>query len=595
MAYDQTLYSTWNISYRYIEKQSSVAAALLRQWAYFASEDLWYELLKFENSQKPEWLEELTESALSFHANLRLLCSHGLVEADQTTNLQYVESRGYSVHGCVHSWMSPILNRGIDKSMAWTAIRCVAAHVPSHEQSKFWLIERRLVAHADRCLDLMRHTGVLDRAGGILNSFGSLYTDQGRPREAETIYKQALESQEKACGQEDKSTLDIVHNLGLLYSNRGQPLEAEAMFKRALEGYQKVLGREDTSTLGASNNIASLYTDQGRYQEAEAIFERALKDYEKVWGREHTSTLNVVNNLGTLYRTQGRLHEAEAMYERALEGYEKAQGREHTKTLAIVNNLGGIYAGQSQLQRAEVMFERALEGYEKAWGREHTSTLNAVNNLGNICASQDRFQEAEALFNRAVEGYEKTWGREHASTLNTISNLGTLYRSQGRLQEAQALFKRALEGYEKTLGKDHISTLSIVNNIGSLHASQGQFQEAKAMFGRVLEGYEIALGSVLVTTYIPALTTLENLGLMCVELKWTDDAVLFYERALSGTEAVFGRHSEVYSRILGRINCLKCDIYQPKSERFSAETKTTKLQGKWKRLRARLPIMPKPR
>jgi hypothetical protein len=33
--------------------------------------------------------------------------------------------------------------------MALTAIRCVAAHVPSHEERKFWLIERRLVAHAD--------------------------------------------------------------------------------------------------------------------------------------------------------------------------------------------------------------------------------------------------------------------------------------------------------------------------------------------------------------------------------------------------------------------------------------------------------------
>ncbi|KAK7398280.1 hypothetical protein QQX98_012352 [Neonectria punicea] len=39
-AYDQTLYSTWGISYKHIEQQSPIAAMLLRQWAYFSNEDL---------------------------------------------------------------------------------------------------------------------------------------------------------------------------------------------------------------------------------------------------------------------------------------------------------------------------------------------------------------------------------------------------------------------------------------------------------------------------------------------------------------------------------------------------------------------------
>jgi hypothetical protein len=78
-AYNETLYSTWNVSYRYIEQQSPIAAMLLCQWAYFASEDLWFELLDNDSPQKPEWLRELTKTALSFHACLRLLCSHGIV------------------------------------------------------------------------------------------------------------------------------------------------------------------------------------------------------------------------------------------------------------------------------------------------------------------------------------------------------------------------------------------------------------------------------------------------------------------------------------------------------------------------------------
>ncbi|KAK8150399.1 hypothetical protein G3M48_002140 [Beauveria asiatica] len=40
LSYDQTLYSTWGISYNRIKQQSPVAAMVLRQWAYFSNEDL---------------------------------------------------------------------------------------------------------------------------------------------------------------------------------------------------------------------------------------------------------------------------------------------------------------------------------------------------------------------------------------------------------------------------------------------------------------------------------------------------------------------------------------------------------------------------
>ncbi|CAI7658082.1 unnamed protein product [Penicillium palitans] len=460
-AYDQTLYSTWNLSYRYIQQQSPIAAMLLRQWAYFASEDLWYELLEDSGPEKPEWLGALTENKLTFHASLRILCSHGLVEADPTTTLQLVESRGYSVHGCVHSWMIHVLNQGLDKSMAWTAVQCVAQRVPADDEHAFWLIQRRLIAHADRCLEILRKQEVEDGDVWALFSLGYLYANQGRLQEAEAMYELALEGYEKAWGREHTSTLDTINNLGNLYMGQGRPQEAEAMFERALEGYEKAWGRGHTSTLDTVNNLGLLYKSQGRLQEAEAMYERALEGKEEAWGRGHTSTLDTVNNLGLLYADQGRLQDAEAMYERALEGYKKAWGRGHTSTLDTVNNLGLLYSDQGRLQDAEAMYERALEGYEKAWGRGHTSTLNTVNNLGLLYADQGRLQEAEAMYERALEGKEKAWGREHTSTLNTVNNLGLLYKSQGRLQEAEAMYKRALEGYEKALVRPYLSPTSL--------------------------------------------------------------------------------------------------------------------------------------
>ncbi|CAG8395624.1 unnamed protein product [Penicillium salamii] len=471
-AYHQTLYSTWNLSYRYIQQQSPIAAMLLQQWAYFASEDLWYELLEYSDPEKPEWLVALTENKLIFHKSLRILCSHGLVEADPTTTLQRVESGGYSVHGCVHSWMMHVLNQGLDKSMAWTAVRCVARRVPSPDKHEFWLIQRRLIAHADRCVEIIRNEEVDDGDVEALYSLGYLYADQSRLQEAEAMYERALEGFEKKWGREDPETLETVNNLGALYADQGRLQEAETMYERALAGFEKVCGREFTSTLSIIHNLGNLYMDQGRLQEAELMCKRALAGKEKAWGREHTSTLDTVNNLGTLYQRGGRLQEAEAMYKRALAGKEKAWGREHTSTLDTVNNLGLLYANQGRFQEAEAMFERALVGKEKTWGREHTSTLDTVNNLGLLYANQGRLQEAEAMYERALAGYDIAFGANspfiYIPALNTLKNYGLLCENNGNVDTALLYYQRALVGTEAVCGQDSERYTWLFNRLSSL-------------------------------------------------------------------------------------------------------------------------------
>ncbi|KAK1837689.1 NB-ARC and TPR domain protein, partial [Colletotrichum chrysophilum] len=430
LTYDRALYSTWKISLEHIQQQSLSASMLLGQWAYFDNDDLWYELLRDGRSEGPAWLVEITEDELSFDLAMRLLCEHGLVEANPPAKETGRESRGYSVHQCVHAWMEHVLNTGVDKERAWTAMRCVASHIPSTDQHEFWSIQRRLLRHADQC-----------------------------------IKKEVID-----VGEEGE--IWMFHRLGNLYSDQGRLKDAEAMYERALRGYEKALGPDHTSTLNTVNNLGIFYKDQGRLKEAEAMYERALQGKEKALGPDHTSTLNTVNNLGLLYSDQGRLKEAEAMYDRALQGKEKALGPDHTSTLNTVNNLGLLYSDQGRLKEAEAMYDRALQGKEKALGPDHTSTLNTVNNLGLLYSDQGRLKEAEAMYERALQGKEKALGPDHTSTLNTVNNLGLLYSDQGRLKEAEDIYERALQGYEKVLHPDTLRTyvpaLNALENLGDL-------------------------------------------------------------------------------------------------------------------------------
>jgi tetratricopeptide (TPR) repeat protein len=379
---DRTLYSTWQLSFDHVKQRNELSAKLLRLWAYFDNQDIWFELLQHGDSEDPEWIRELTEDELSFNSAVRVLSDHGLVEVDASSQ-KWAESRGYSIHGCVHSWAIHILNQEWDYDLARLALKFVGSHVPGTEAVEWCLIQRRLLQHAARCSYIVLNDMVTDDGmEWAFHSLGHLYADQGKLDEAEKMYQRALQGKEKAWGPDHTSTLDTVHNLGNLYKSQGKLDEAEKMYQQALHGCEKAWGLDHTSTLNTVNNLGNLYKSQGKLDEAEKMYQRALQGKEKAWGPDHTSTLSTVYNLGNLYTDQGKLDEAEKMYQRALQGFEKAWGPDHTSTLSTVNNLGLLYKFQGKLDEAEKMYQRALQGYEKALGVDNVTTyIPALNTI----------------------------------------------------------------------------------------------------------------------------------------------------------------------------------------------------------------------
>jgi tetratricopeptide (TPR) repeat protein len=232
---DRALYSTWQLSLDHIKRQNELSARLLQLWAYFDNQDIWFELLQHSISDGPEWFSQLTEDELSFNQAVRVLCDHGLAEADISSEESGVESKGYSMHSCVHSWTIHFLNQEWDVGMAGLALECVGSHVPDRTARNAWVTQRRLVRHAVRCWYVVE-SGMVNEDGiaWVLDSLGNLYLDQGKLGEAEKMFERALQGREKVLGSEHTSTLDTVNNLGILYRNLGKLGEAEKMYERAL-------------------------------------------------------------------------------------------------------------------------------------------------------------------------------------------------------------------------------------------------------------------------------------------------------------------------------------------------------------------------
>jgi len=495
---DRTLHTTWQITFDRIEKQNIASARLLKLWAYFDRQDLWFDLLRHASPVDDAWIQELTEDELNFNAAVTLLCSFGLVEPDRSSQ-QQVGARGYSVHSCVHSWIVFVLNREWDKSLARMSLTCVASEVPGTITKHWWLLQRRLLQHAARQAFFIADAKVdVDGLYWGFHSLGNLYLDQGKLVEAEAMYLRALEGCEKALGPDHTLTLGTINSLGTLYTKQGKLAEAETMYFRALEGCEKVFGSDHTSTLATINNLGTLYTFQGKPAESEAMYLRALEGCEKVLGPDHTSTLATVNNLGNHYRDQGQLAEAEAMYFRALEGYEKALGPDHISTLDTVYNLGIHYKNQGKLAEAEAIYLRALQGYEKAFGPDHILTFDIINSLGTLHKNQGKLAEAEAMYLRALEGYENALGLELASSylpaLNTMVDFGDLFSQTDQKDLAKAMYNRALSGYTAVQGPSSNRCRELEDRLRSLQVtsaeskvSQNEFTEPKAAKSRSLK------------------------------------------------------------------------------------------------------------
>jgi tetratricopeptide (TPR) repeat protein len=327
---DRSLYTTWQITFDRIQQQNPASASLLKLWAYFDRQDVWFELLRHANSPDDRWTQELTKDELNFNEAVALLCSFGLVDPDRALQQQF-GSGGYSVHSCVHSSTVFVLNKEWDKGLARLALRCVASKVPMRDETDSWMLQRRLLQHAIRQEQAILEDKVdIEGMEWALHSLGMLFFDQGQLAEAEATYIQALQGYEEALGPQHTSTLQTVNNLGALYKNQGKLAEAEAMYIRALQGYEEALGSKHTSTLQTVNNLGALYADQGKLAEAEAMYIRALQGYDEALDPERLSSylpaLITMFSFGDLLSRTGQKDMAKNMYTRALSGYRIVQG-----------------------------------------------------------------------------------------------------------------------------------------------------------------------------------------------------------------------------------------------------------------------------
>lgn len=159
-----------------------------------------------------------------------MLSDLGLAEVDRPSEASEVESMGYGMHNCVHSWTIHVLNQEWDPETAGLVLECVGLHEPDKNTHKSWVARRRLMRHAARCGGLVLNGMAKNkRRERALRNLGDMFSDEGRLDKTELMYQRALHGKEKALSPEHTSTLDTVNNISKLLHLQLNPFQSSKM------------------------------------------------------------------------------------------------------------------------------------------------------------------------------------------------------------------------------------------------------------------------------------------------------------------------------------------------------------------------------
>lgn len=193
----------------------------------------------------------------------------------------------------------------------------------------------------------------------LLNRRGQSRADEGKYREAESLYKQAVQADEAKYGPDHPKIADDLSFLAGLYRDEnGFPIEkAEPLFERMLAIREKNFGPDSPETASTVSGMALLYFFEKKYGRCESFAERALTIQQRVFGHEGLEVSTTLNRLGVCQRDLNKLDQAEVSLSRALAIREKYLPSDDHRIAISVQNLASVYRAQGHVEKATLLLK----------------------------------------------------------------------------------------------------------------------------------------------------------------------------------------------------------------------------------------------
>jgi tetratricopeptide (TPR) repeat protein len=316
---------------------------------------------------------------------------------------------------------------------------------------------------------------------------GRLAQDGGDNAEAERLFTRALNTAEQTPeGPEREGTRALaLAALAGSWRRQGRYREAEPAFRQALALAASAFGPDSLEVSYTLNDLAITFKFSGRFDEAEQLYRRSLEILTRAVGTdEHPDVASLYHNLGGLEHARGRFAKAEKPARRSVEIRERALGPDHFHVAADRAALASILDALGRQDEAEQLLRQALAVFERHYGPDHYEVAVNLNNLAAIEQRRGNLEQAEALYRRALAIKERVLGPASPETGFTLNNLAVVCRRRGHLEEAEALYQRALQVLEGGLEPTHPSIITTLGNYARMLRATGRAEQAAPLEAR---------------------------------------------------------------------------------------------------------------
>ena len=522
--YNKTVYGTWDLSFKEIEKragehstpkaQVAQAAILILQICAFyhhtsISKDIFQsaaeEAMKIDvNSDRfkklPQAVTLLDYTLLGldddghwdeyiFGQGISVLLSFLLVKREQSF-------KTFSVHPLVHYWSRERMSKSEQQKMCEMASTILSCAIPPRCETENYRLRRIIFPHIKANNLYGRQIGLIKQYHDDKSiNFALVLRENGDLKDAEQLIVQVMDMRIKILGAEHLSTLTCMEYLAGMYQSQGKLDDAEKLEVQVMDIRKKLLGAEHPDTLLCMAILAYIYWNQGRWNEAEKLEVQVVDMRKKVLGAEHPDTLTSMGHLARTYRNLGRLNEAENIEVQVMNMTKKRLGAEHPHTLISMGSLANTYRDQGRWNEAEKLEVQVMDMTKKRLGVNHLDTLNSMANLANTYLKQGRWNEAEILEVQVMDIRKKVLGAEHPDTLTSMGSLANTFRDQGRWNEAEELEVQVMDMRKKLLGAEHPQTLVSMGSLACTYGNQGRWNEAEKLEVQVMDMSKKLLGA----------------------------------------------------------------------------------------------------
>ena len=288
-----------------------------------------------------------------------------------------------------------------------------------------------------RSLKLRRDNGDDVGVAESLLDLSALHADDGDPRQAIRILRDALAQLRHKVGDRHPLAIDMLRSLCSLERNNDDLVAAERDCRGSLDLALELHGRDHRATVDARRQLAALYVDLGRFGEAESEFLDTYAWMRTRLDRDHPDLARTYNSLGVVAWERGDLKRAVEYQTLAVDAWRT--GNNAGLTAAGAYNLAMILHDAGRNAEALSLVRESRRLRSERFGADHELVGDSDRLLGEVLAALGDPAAADNALRSAVRLTRAGYGAAHSHTRRAEIALAHLQATQGDAAALQQL------------------------------------------------------------------------------------------------------------------------------------------------------------